>query len=154
MSWTDQLFRWLGHGRVNAAPVPAGDGQVTELRASPTGELMVRLAGGGATAPSYHRSSGSKGALVRSGPGALIGCRGFNAGTSPCYVLLIDRGSAPVNGLATVYESFLVPAGGSFGFQAEEPIPCSSGLAWAASSTSLNVTLIPGNDVSIVVAYQ
>jgi len=88
-------------------------------------------------------------AVVKTSAGAVYAISCFNASSSLAFFQIHDKATAPVNGDvpiksipvfpngATVFNSSIFGAGG---------LPCSTGIAWAFSSTRSTLTLAVGSD--------
>lgn len=117
--------------------------------------------GGGSTAPSFSITAQNFGAnnagVYKSTAGSLFSLYIKNINAATRYFLIIDKATTPVNG-DTPLHSFTVPANGLLfvdtSLLGSNGISCTTGIAWAFSTTEAIVTLASASDLSSFAGIQ
>lgn len=128
------------------------------------GRLLVTPAGSsdaatGGLSTSYLSAAASTNAtLVKSSPGRIYKVRAFNNGTSPVFLKLYNKASAPSVGSDTVFDKFEILAGSAgAGFIDDVNLgqAYSVGIAFAitANFADSDATAIGANLVSVTILY-
>lgn len=135
-NWTEQVFRWIGHGRYWASPTAVGDGQVKELLVDALGRLQVALAPAAPAGVTAVRqlTAANTGHLKAAGTGSLVEVTLWNSGAVALWFQVHDK-SGDVSPGDTCIDQVLIPAGGAIGWRPAVPVAASTRLRWAASTT-------------------
>jgi hypothetical protein len=150
MAWPDQIFKWLGYGKYQSAPVAAADGATAPLLIDPHGRLQASVQG--VTPAGYNRAFSSNGQVVLGAPGSLIECWGRNDSGSAVF-LQFHNLAGPPSGGATPLEVFKIDSGASFSFGPSSPIPFATGIVWVTSTTLATFTG-PAGSIALTVVYR
>lgn len=155
MGWPEQVFNWLGYGRYTASPVAASDGGTKPLLVDPYGKLRVLAEISGASTYSQYKplTGADKKGLIKDTPGSLRYVQVSSKDASGCWLLLLDQDLIPVGSEITVVFPVWVPAGETRAVELPADLTFSAGIAWAASSSMGEVTLMAGQHLWVNALY-
>lgn len=160
----------LVHGAVAAGtsvsgyPVPVGGtvrtsdtsrsvGQRAEAQFSPESNLFVQQAAGAYGGASTFRVNTSvSGVIKSSGAGTFYGLHAYNSQSTPRFLQLYNKASAPT--LASDTPVVTIPIKGSSDLHISDFIAFSTGVAFAITTDHAGLTSAGAGDVACTVAYK
>jgi hypothetical protein len=155
MGWPEQVFKWLGYGKYSASPTAVADGATSPLLIDPYGKLRViaEINGSATYTPLYATSGSAKRGVIKSSAGSLRYVQVSSKDASGCWLLLMNKASLPINTDTAVIFPLWVPAGETRAVNLPADLPFPTGIAWAASSTPGDVTLMAGDNLWVTGFY-
>lgn len=145
MSILDKVFRWLGHGRYwSSLPTAAANGDIVELLTDAYGRLQFVAAS--VTYSAYKPSAGAdKKGVIKASAGSLRYVQVSSKDTAGCWFQVLNQATSPAGGESTsIVLTVWIPAGESRAISLPADLAFSTGIAWAASTTMADCTLVSG----------
>lgn len=155
MSFIETIFKFTPLGRYFATPLSLEDGEYSELAVDSSGRLMVSTQ----SSDRQRQHTGAPGAerVVANAPSSLYEVTALNTGGSDVYLFLFDHADdgddRPANGGLPLLVPILVKAGEHASWRDDDPIVCTTGIYWAASSTAASFTYASTADLMVAAKY-
>lgn len=156
MAFPFDVLSWLIRGRVKTTPPSASDGETVELQCTPAGRLKVDAQlSSSVTYSQYKPPSGAdKKGIIKASAGSLRYVQVTSKDTVGCFFQVLNQATAPAGGEAsTIVLTVWIPAGESRAINLPSDLAFSTGIAWAASTTMADCTLVSGQHLWVNAFY-